>query len=142
LSERALPAVGIDVLQGGTARRAARVGDDQVQAAQRRGHLVNGVRQRDVVGDVGGHAMGADPERPQLGGGAGDLVGVARADADGAALVRQAQGDGPPDPARAPRDEGHLVAQAELHHAVGGGVGVAGGVGAGAFRGQRCGPGL
>ena len=52
------------------------------------------------------------------------LIGVARAQPHGAALVGQAQDDRPADPARGARDEGDLAGEPEVHQtwvAVGGG---------------------
>ena len=144
------------LLEGRSAGRTAGVGDDEVQAAQLARALVDRRGQRRLVGDVGRHAVRADAERAQLAGRALHLIGVARAQPHGAALVGQAQDDRPADPARGARDEGDLARQPEVHQTVGGGVGGGGagagggggGVGTGGAGGtgctfgQRCGPGL
>ena len=148
--QRLLPVGRGRLLERGAAGGAAGVGDDEVQAAQLARALVDGRGERGLVGDVGRDAVRAHAQRAQLARRPLHLVGVAGAQAHGAALVGQAQDDRPADPARRAGDEGDLVGEPEVHHDAGArrrcgaerrGTGGAGGTG-GALRGQRCGPGL
>ena len=98
------------------ADRPARVGDDQVETAERGRDLLDGAAQRGGVGDIGGHTV-----RPgaagvtQLTDRRRQPVRVAAADADRRPLAGQPTGDAEADARRTSADERALTAQSEIH---------------------------
>jgi hypothetical protein len=93
--ERHPPRVGVGVLDARLARRAARIGDEQIEPAQRLAGLRDEALERRPVGDVDRRRVDRNAAGAQLVGRARELVRVARADRQRAALGGQPFGRWP-----------------------------------------------
>ena len=105
-----LPRLGIHALGHG-----AGIGDEDVDAAQLAGCLLDPGSERGAVRDVDGAAEGAHAFILQRSDRLAHLIGFARADGDVGAFVRERVGDGASDTARTAQYDGALLLELKVH---------------------------
>ena len=104
------PGLGIHPL-----RHGAGVGDEDVDAAELAGGLLDPRPERRAVHDVDGGTEGAHAFVLQCGDRLADLIGLAGADGDVGAFGRERVGDGASDAARSAQHDGALLLELQVH---------------------------